>query len=411
MVAVARERGLNSQELLAEVKEAIQNPTDRMRKSFRALPVCHKWALVSLLEAGDTYVRSAERVGKLYESHCPVSDCRPFGELVQELSEAFVKIVPSEHGAPMIVDWMHPSYRDLVIDELATDASLQADFLRSMSLEGIKLAVSSSGGSTGNRQFPLMTSPLSWERLEKGCMTIAFQEVPWTIAQLLETLTEAVHQAEDSASKGNLLGVIAKACEGASARWDEEGAVLDHKELSRFSCASELVCPLPKLPDLTASWVHVMQTFKRVLQGSKKGGCVYDPDSLEECVEFWNVVKENEPRLLRREAFPENFETEFEELLELMEEDAKSEPILDTPDEYRAESWRLVSLRDAIGTLLGLTIKHHGRCEALVTELSTLSARYDRRADELEPEEPEYEDESRGSPLGDFSIDALFSDL
>lgn len=94
-----------------------------------------------------------------------------------------------------------------------------------------------------------------------------------------------------------------------------------------------------------------------------------------------------------------------------LSEDTKSEPIFDTPDEYRAESRRLASLCDAIGTLSGLTIKHNARCEALVTELSTLSARYYRRADELEPEEPESEDETQRAPSNAFSIDALFSDL
>src|ERR1019366_8041612 len=187
-------------------------------------------------------------------------------------------------------------------------------------------------------------SPVSWECLEKRCLTIAVHDEPWTITQLLETLMEAVHQTDKSASKACLLEVIAKVCEAARIRWDNEGAVLDRKELLLFSRASELVYPLPKLPDLTASWNYEMQVFKRMLRESKKARCFDDPYSLEDCVKFWHVVKENEPRLIRREAFPENCEAEIEDLLELMGEDAKSEPIFDTPDEYREESTRFASL-------------------------------------------------------------------
>jgi hypothetical protein len=411
MVAIAKEHGPDSEVLASEVKEAIQNPTDRMRKSFRSLPTPHKWALVSLLEAGDTYLPSAERVGQLYESHCPLPERRPFNEVAGELSEAFVKTVSTQHPTATGMGWMHPSYRDLAIDELASDASLQAGFLESMSLEGIKLAVSSSGGSAGTRRFPLMTSAASWDLLEKRSVAIALQEGPWSISRLLETLTEATLQAGDTDSEERLRIVIAKVCDAARTRWDADAVELDHRQLSRFTRASELISPLPKLPDLTPSWNGVTETFKRILRESKKRGFVDDPDLLLDCVELWNAVKESEPRLLRQAAFPEGLETEFDDLLDLVEEDAKSEPIFDTADEYRAESQRLTSLCDAIRTLSGLTIEHSVRCDALIAELTHRSQRYDTRADELQPEEPEPEYGMERSPSESFSIDALFSDL
>jgi len=123
------------------------------------------------------------------------------------------------------------------------------------------------------------------------------------------------------------------------------------------------------------------------------------------------VLKENEPRFLRQRGFPEDLESEFDDLVELVEEEIKLEPILDTSDECRAESTRLDSLCDAIKTLSGLTIKHSVVCEARIGELTERSLDYARRASELEPEEPESEGEKQRSPSRGFSIDALFSDL
>ena len=123
------------------------------------------------------------------------------------------------------------------------------------------------------------------------------------------------------------------------------------------------------------------------------------------------MVKGNEPRLLRQQTFPESLEAEFGDLLELVRADAKSEPILDTPDEYRAESQRLTSICDALRTLSGLTMVHGSTSEDIVRELSDRSASYDDRADELEPEEREPDDEPESRLSAAFSIDALFSDL
>lgn len=80
---------LDAEQVSCEVREAIRNPTEHMRKAFRGLENSYRWVLLSLLEAG--HLPRIENVRKLYESHCPVDDRRPFDELIEELSEAFIK--------------------------------------------------------------------------------------------------------------------------------------------------------------------------------------------------------------------------------------------------------------------------------------------------------------------------------
>ena len=79
---------LGMEEISAEIDMAIQNPTDRMRKSFRALPQAHKWMLISLLEGRSLSSQSLQR---LYETHCPVREQKSFIEVLDDLSESFVK--------------------------------------------------------------------------------------------------------------------------------------------------------------------------------------------------------------------------------------------------------------------------------------------------------------------------------
>jgi len=116
---------LNEEAVANEIREAFRNPTDRMIKTFRALPIAHKWLLICLLEAGDR--PSKDFVARLYQTHCPLEAQRPFDDLTQELSESFIKEVlyPStfRSGTPTeMINWIHPSYKDLVIDELITDS-------------------------------------------------------------------------------------------------------------------------------------------------------------------------------------------------------------------------------------------------------------------------------------------------
>jgi hypothetical protein len=66
------------------------------------------------------------------------------------------------------IDWMHPSYRDLVVDELVRTDSLRTKFLGSAGVEGIRLALSVSGGAQGSRRFPFIVAGNDWEILA-GC--------------------------------------------------------------------------------------------------------------------------------------------------------------------------------------------------------------------------------------------------
>jgi len=63
--------------------------------------------------------------------------------------------------------WVHPSWRDLVIEYLSASTQERRDFLAQSSIYGIMLAISG-GGATGRRAFPLLLEPEDWAALESA---------------------------------------------------------------------------------------------------------------------------------------------------------------------------------------------------------------------------------------------------
>jgi Novel STAND NTPase 3 len=198
-----RRVGWNKETVAAEVREAIRNPTERMRKSFKALPSSHKWFLVALLEAGDN--ADAATIRASYQRLCPGGAQERFEVVYEELTEAFVKAlhVPYRDGKNLkqqeLVRWIHPSYRDLLIEELVRNPELHEGFLKSMSLPGIKVAVSGERVASGEGGLRLVGSPRSWQLLKERCLRLAREG---TVSEVRELLDVVVNASEEAAGQG-----------------------------------------------------------------------------------------------------------------------------------------------------------------------------------------------------------------
>ena len=82
--------GIDQQRIWFEINKAISTPTDRMRKSFRALTKAHKAVLMSLLEAGNYADPKTLRL-QFNSRTASMGTTLSFDEILEELSEAFVK--------------------------------------------------------------------------------------------------------------------------------------------------------------------------------------------------------------------------------------------------------------------------------------------------------------------------------
>jgi len=377
-----------------------------MRKAFRALPPSHKWILIALLEGGR--FTSLGDLNRLYDNHKPLEGERPFDELFDELTESFVK---REHPFPDVewIDWTHPSYRDLVIEELVGDSKLNLKFLESMSLQGIKLAISDSGGEEGDRHLPLMTKPTTWDLLKGRCDRLVSEGSTREITDLFKVLRSATLQASETGARDRLLEIIASACEKARKKWDQSEEILSADTLSAYCEASLLVSPLPPLPRLEESWRAVKDELKTHLDDCENG-ITLSRSCQSNWIELAETIRKNEPRFLQQVGFPSKYSADLTRLLVIVENEVSGSIISESAEELREKAEHFRSISKDLESLLLLTPDHKSELERIVRELVNKASSLEEEASELEPPEPDYDDSYRGSS-DTFDVEGLFSDL
>ena len=198
------------------IDRAIEHPTERMEKAFAKLDSPQKWLLISLLDCERS--PDLNKLELSYRRFCQIE--RPIQEQVHLLEEGFL-LMSTESGST-VIDWIHPSYRDLVIDELEKNETAALHFLERCSLPGIRLAVSVAGGATGDRRFPLMSTPSSWNVLQRRVRQMIRQsEDEYTILSLLGTLRTGIAAAiEEPTTFGHLSTILDHCCQEAKDKLD-----------------------------------------------------------------------------------------------------------------------------------------------------------------------------------------------
>lgn len=398
---------LSPETLEAEVREAVRNPTERTRKAFRHLPVAHKWLLVSLLEAGERPSSSALKA--LYEKHCPLEERRAFHEVFDELTEAFIKAVAGGLLIADWIEWMHPSYRDLVIEELLRDRALLVNFLKTMAWQGVKLAISDSGGARGERVFPLLPDPETWALLDERCIQLAGTENSIRILDILRSLTSAVRQTKNKTYSDGLRRVIGRMCDITCRRWNEEGEALWWYVLKTYCEASVMVRPLPPIPDLTNSWKVAHEDALAEIEKAE-GGQSLDPTPLRDWAKMAEVINEYEPRFLKQAGFPEGFKEQIHSLINCAKSQVGWEIDEGSQSEMIEEAERLESIATAVDAIGELSVPHTVPSEEVEAELNDRAERLRERAGELEPPTRDDDDTPPDEDYR-FDVEGLFADL
>jgi len=152
----------------ALIKETLQNPTDRMSKTYRELPTAHKWFMIPVLLNQSSLFSSTTAIKSFYESLCPSEDMLNFNKVKTQLSEAFIKTVKLRDKTERI-NWIHPSCGDMVAKELSDNPKDRIHFLNHCNVSGLKYAISVGGGFEGSEIFPLLKSPKDWKTFKVRC--------------------------------------------------------------------------------------------------------------------------------------------------------------------------------------------------------------------------------------------------
>jgi hypothetical protein len=308
------------------------------------------------------------------------------------------------------ITWMHPSYRDLVIDELVTQDHLRIKFLKEMSLQGIKLAISDAGGAEGTRRFPLMTDSKSWKLLRTRSIEMIGELTCREASDLLMALASATQEAVGYPEHSQLATTLAAACTTVRSKWDSSSEVLQASELETYCQASLLLKPLPPVPNLEESWTADYSRFQETLTDALNGSSL-DEYAVRAWTKLTDTIHDNEPRFLRQVNFPENYSDEVSQLMEIIREDMNLDVESLSYDELASEKDRFETLRECTKILEDLTLTYQGDLEDLRADLDSFLSRMESRASDLEPpDSDDYDDDDRGQEA-EFDIDALFSNL
>jgi hypothetical protein len=192
----------------------LASPTDAMRTSYRALTDEHRQLLIALLDAPSGLVDERE-LAAILRRHQRAGLGRPVHELIDRLTDHFLRV------SPLGIGWVHPSWRDLVIEELSSDPKARQRFLAAAGVHGVTLAFSHSGGRSGERKMPLLADDGDWDRLGDSLHRLVLELEDREIARVLLSIREALTIALDAAARleaeataTDLLDVIARRCDG-----------------------------------------------------------------------------------------------------------------------------------------------------------------------------------------------------
>jgi hypothetical protein len=236
--------------VLRAVADELSTPTDAMRTSYRALAADHRQLLIALLDAPAGLIDERELAAVL-RRHRPAGFIRPPGELIDRLTDHFLRVTPLGIG------WVHPSWRDLVITELRSAPQARQRFLSSTGLYGVMLALSLQGGAAGERTLPLIIDDRDWDLLADRLVRLSAELEDQQLIQLFLALDELhnlrmdqAQMREASSLAGSLLGAVAH-------RWDRERRVISSTLLGAWYGLESWSTNSPTPPSLVCTWAEL----------------------------------------------------------------------------------------------------------------------------------------------------------
>jgi hypothetical protein len=282
--------------VLAIVEDELARPTEAMRNSFRALEEEHRELLVSLLDAPAGLIDERELAATVRRHHAGGLR-RPPGELIDRLTDHFLRVTP--HG----IGWVHPSWRDLVIGELAEDAEERRRFLSACGIYGVILALSRQGGAGGERSLPLMIGDGDWDtlgdRIAELLPELEDQDVGRLLLALADRLSDGLEPAQRREMESLTFYVL-----GASSRcWRKHCLPLPVFVLEAWYGANALCDEPAEPPPVRVTWKELEPTRSLHVGGLTGRGlqalddwltlaqilATYDPGALER-LEFYEPV-------------------------------------------------------------------------------------------------------------------------
>jgi hypothetical protein len=389
---------------LAELSQA----TSRMQNAYNALREEHRALLFSLLESDrDLSGASAEdHLREAFSRHAP-EFAADADALAERLSDQFIRIQsrgalgePGRHYS-----WLHPTWRDLVIENLSADGDARQRFIHRSRFRGFSLAVSTRGGAAGARRLPLLQTSGDWEAW-RGLAVRLGEDTdvsPWSV---LTRLDEAYQASVDPDERRELDVTTGAVLDTLRQRWAQER--IPNDDVAIYWRLSERLDPIPPSPPLGPTWAALTTPW----QGSHEGAPWLSEAVLRaaaDLFEFVRLVETNEPRFLRQRLFPNCLSNGLSAFAAQIRE-AVDEAEGREPQGESDEVDRLQALYEVLEDTPPYLPLEPGEVDDLLQRLE-MPMEEEREAYERSTYEPDDDDAPRGGSWQRFNVDALFEDL
>src|SRR5262249_8672882 len=154
-------------------------------------------------------------------------------DLVDRLADHFLRVTD------MKIEWVHPSWRDLVIDHLAGDDGARGWFLRYCSIHGAMLALSVGGGRTGERTLPLLRLDADWAVLADHLHELTPGLEDAELVGLLDAVALALHTVGEPQAHRELVALAAEMLGRLRRIWDARRAPIPLPLLAAWTAAAQ----------------------------------------------------------------------------------------------------------------------------------------------------------------------------
>ena len=237
-------------DVFAVVESELARPTDAMRHSFRALEEEHRELLVALLDAPAGLIDERELTATVRRHHAGGLR-RPPSEVIDRLTDHFLRVTPLGIG------WVHPSWRDLVIEELRSDAAARRRFLSACGIYGVLLALSQQGGPAGERALPLLIGDSDWDALGDRLGELLSELDDHDAGRLLLALADALNAKLEPAQRAEAQCLTEYVLGALSRTWHKQPRPVPVFLLDAWYAAHGLRAENVASPPVRLMWLEV----------------------------------------------------------------------------------------------------------------------------------------------------------
>jgi hypothetical protein len=160
----------------------------------------------------------------------------------------------------MRIAWVHPSWRDLVIDHLSSEHEARERFLRNCSVHGALLALSLGGGHRGERALPLLQRDADWDALTDRLYTLVPELEPAELLGLMDGLELTIHDLGGNSAVHEANALAIAVLNRLTTVWTTTRTPISLPALEAWFTLAGRLSSKPESPAISVTWAELLPT-------------------------------------------------------------------------------------------------------------------------------------------------------